>query len=538
MLIGNYLKIAFAAGMLCLVPSVLNAEDSETWKPIGNGQIRDDIVTKSYILSSFYEFDVEMQESEQTPGRYRLVNAYKNCPSVGGGAYPEDAVNYLVVDASDPEHVYIEPGGTSYFIGEGQQLCVWSIADDYYNNKYGNWDLADEEGVCGKLKEGIITFPPGSVLTVPVEELVFVPDNHDFIWQMCNSSGKFRILLPGVPHTDIAISLMGITDDQTGVNYYMALDDGVESAVGALFKGEYTPEMAERICKTVDGTATDAQKVETVRVNSSGISTFPYSDDGIYTLVVVPYADGKAWPESSITSEFAYSEKEWKSIGKASYTEAILSSNELNSYGFVIEPYTFDVPVQQNVASPWLIRLVDPYGPDCYPYATSSNYDSSRHHYITFDLGDFNECMMLYTDDIGISIGKVGRISVWSYSDRGRNNDLSQAFIDIYYPDGLPSGKFDSVTNTLTFEKSALNIKCSANPTAWYAANRNGTFELKLPDGVKITEKPSGVAEIGADPDGTGAEYYTLSGIRVAGDFAPGIYLERKGGKSRKIMVK
>lgn len=77
MLIGNYLKFAFAAGMLCLVPSILNAED-ETWKPIGNGQIRDDIVTKSYILSGFYEFDVEMQESEQTPGRYRLVNAYKN----------------------------------------------------------------------------------------------------------------------------------------------------------------------------------------------------------------------------------------------------------------------------------------------------------------------------------------------------------------------------------------------------------------------------------------------------------------------------
>lgn len=538
MFIKNCLKLALAAGLGCLCPSVLHAEDTETWKAIGTGQIRDDIITHSYMLSSFYEFDVEMQESEQIPGRYRLVNAYKNCPSVGGDPYPEDAVNYLVVDASDPQHVYIEQGGTSYYIGEGQQLCVWSIADDYYNNLYGNWTLADEEGVCGKLEDGIITFPPGSLLMVPVEELVFNPDNHDFIWQACNGSGKFRILLPGVPHTDIEASLMGINDDQTGVNYFVSFDTDVQYALGAVFPGDYSPSMTERIIKTADGTATDSEKIETVRVKASGIATFPYTDDGIYTLVLVPYAKGKPWPAANVTSEFAYSEKEWKNVGMAKYTEAILSSNELNSYGFNVDSYTYEVPVQQNVSSPWLIRLVDPYGPDCYPRATSLNYDASRHHYVNFDLADFNDCMLLYTEDIGISIGNVGRMSVWSYADRYRNNELSQEFVDIYFPDGIATGKFDPETNTLTFAPKALNIRYSANPAAWYAANQNGAFSLKLADDVKITPKPSGITEIIGETVDAEAEYYTLSGIKVNGELAPGIYVERRGDKTRKVVVR
>ena len=248
---------------------------AETWKPLGTGYLRDDIITVSYILSDYYEFEVEIQESEETPGRYRLVNAYRNCPRLSEDVFPEDATNYLIVDASDPVHVYIEQGGTSYYIGQDQQLCLWSIADDYYNNKYGNWTLADEEGVCGKLEDGIITFPRGSVLFVPLETLVFNPDDYDVIWRVANKQGMFRIMLPGVPRTDIDASLMGISDDQTAVNYYINLDPDIEYVQAAVFEGQYDAAMAERIRKTADGTATDAEKVVLTKFSKSGITSFP-----------------------------------------------------------------------------------------------------------------------------------------------------------------------------------------------------------------------------------------------------------------------
>ena len=150
-----------AAGAFAALP--VFSQETESWKPAGTGMLRDDIVSSFYSLGTYWEFPVEVEESEQTPGRYRLVNAYVNAPKVGPD-FPSDAVNYLVIDASDPEHCYVELGGTSYWIGEDegglQHMIVGSIADDYYNNKYSNWEKADEEGVCGTLSKGCITFPP------------------------------------------------------------------------------------------------------------------------------------------------------------------------------------------------------------------------------------------------------------------------------------------------------------------------------------------------------------------------------------------
>lgn len=511
---------------------------AETWKPLGTGYLRDDVITVSYILSDYYQFEVEIEESEETPGRYRLVNAYRNCPPLSADVFPEDATNYLVVDASDPVHVYIEQGGTSYYIGQDQQLCLWSIADDYYNNRYGNWELADQEGVCGKMEDGVITFPRGSVLFVPVEETVFNPEDHDFIWQIANKHGKFRILLPGIPRTDISASLMGISDDQTVVNYYINMDSDIEYVQAAVFEGDYTPDMAERIRKTADGTATDAEKVNLTKFSKSGITSFPYEKDGIQTLVMVPYANGKAWAANYDTSEWAYSEAEWKNVGTAQYVESIISSNTLNAYGFVYPSYTYDVPVQQSVSSPWLIRLVDPYGPDCYPEANKVNYDSSFRHFLTFDLSDFDNAMLLYTEDLGITLSNVGSISLWSYADRQRNNQLSQEFIDQYYPDGVPTGKYNPETRELTFEKNAINILFSGNPTAWYSANMNGTFSLKLNSDVNVEENPSMAVDEVFDGETAEPEYFTVSGVRVQGKPASGIYLERRGDKVRKVVVK
>ena len=171
-----------------------------------------------------------------------ILNAYKNCPSVGGPEFPA-VDNYLVVDASDPVHVYIEPACVNYYIGEGQVLCLWTMADDYYNNRYGNWELADKEGICGRIEDGTITFPARTLLAGFIEETAFNPSEHDIMWKQVNTNSMFRIKLPGTPNTDIGISLVGINQDKTGVQYEISIPADTEYAKIGVFEGEYTDSM-------------------------------------------------------------------------------------------------------------------------------------------------------------------------------------------------------------------------------------------------------------------------------------------------------
>lgn len=523
------LAIASLAGVC---PAGVQAAE-ETWKSIGTGMLRDDCITNFYFLSNYYEFPVEMQESEQTPGRYRLVNAYINCPPVGGDAFPA-ITNYLVVDASDPVHVYIEPGCVNYYMGEDQAMCLWSMADDYYK-LHDNWDLADEEGVCGTLADGVITFPRGAVLATPIDEISFDPTIHDnMLWYQTNKNGMFRIKLPGTPNTDIDITYVGLNDAQTGVQYDIRLGDGVENAKIGVFEGEYTSDMRTQI---------EQGTVQTYDFATSGIFNAPYEHDGTFTVVIVPYANGHSWAPSYVTRQWSFSEAEWKKVGKGTYTESIMSSNELKNYGFQFSEYTYSVDVEQSVAEPWVIRLVDPYGPESYPVATSINYDIDHHYYMYFDLGTFDCVHLRLMEHTGLNLG-LGRMAIRSNSDYymnenpfGTNMTLAEYMAD----SSKPKGHYDAASKTVTYDKDGLRLMFSeARPGAWYYANENGNAKLVLPSDIVVTPNPNAasVADLETE-DNAVAEYFTADGVKVDGrNLAAGVYIVRKGNKVSKILVK
>lgn len=510
-------------------------QGAETWKPIGNGILRDDMITASYSLSTFFEFPVEMQESEQTPGRYRLVNAYKNCPSVGGEALPDDPTNYLVVDASDPDHVYIEAGAAHYNIGEGQFMAIGSIAHHYYDED-SNFRRADEEGVCGKLSEGAITFPPGSVLMTPIEELEYDEVKYYYgnaLWYQANRNNKFRLLLPGTPYTDVKLELLGLNDANTGVNYSFDLPDDVEYVKAGIFEGEYTADMRARV---------ESDEVQTYRIDYSQVYTFPMAKNAVYTVVAVPYAREKSWPDTHLTREWAYSEDEWKKVGTGHYVDAIFSSNELNAFGFMINEYDFDVQVEQSVSQPWMIRLVDPYGPDNYPYATALNYDMDKHHYMTFDMGRF-DCVHLLMTDPGIDLNN-GRMDIRSQSDlyiKDRPYGDNVTIDEFMANDEWGKIKYDADKRELNFDKNSIRLRFTQkvpNPMTWYMANQNGHAHLTLPKDIQVTPDTA-VEAIDADDENAETEYFTIDGMRVNGaKVTPGVYIIRKGSKVSKVLIK
>lgn len=500
----------------------------ETWKDLGEGWFRDDTLLFFYFLDPVPEFAITVQESEQTPGRYRIVNPYKNFPhELLYQTYMLEGDRYMIVDASDPDHVFIEQTRTGYVIGLDEasgvhkQMLLWTVADDYYNNVYGDWELAEEEGMCGKIEDNVITFPMSSVL-VSAERID--KTETDFIWGR-NITDQFRIKLPAALDLDMKIRLIGPDESHTGVMYEVTPQDDVTKARIALVAGAFDREAVDKI---VDGT------IESMEVTTFGDITVPYTGDGVFTFYAIPVVDGVAKPYmlSYLTRQFDYDESVWRKCGLATFHEGSFSSSEVTKNNLYLPEAEYPVEVEQNVDNPGLIRMVNAYGGNS-PYATSTCYDFSQNYYIELDIDDPDAVSMKHSPSIGLDYG-YGRMGVWSRADRYFEQGKTKEEIRELEKDGLLFGTHKN--NVITFPKDALLIEYPDVTTSRYWANSDGKWKLSFSEGQLA---PTGVSLPGVDSSDTTPHYYNTQGVEVAPrDLAPGIYVVRRGGVTSKIVVK
>lgn len=525
-----------AAG--ALLWGALPAGAEETWKSLGKGYYRENALHTNYQFSYYPEIEVEIEESEQTPGRYRVVNPYKDYPSeyVGNNSPGcMDGDYYVVIDASDPEHVYMEPSCTGYIIGQGtnddgepELLVLWSssIAYDYYK-KYHNWVRAENENRLGAIRDGYINFTAGKLIDSnmfisDVKAGVVPDDSGEFLWRIAPDD-MFRVRLPGAPKVqDSSVDFIGIDDALTTLSYNVWLDTDVESARVAIFEGDFSDEMIKAI---EEGT------VDYKEIKSSGKVDFPYTADGVFTVVVVPYWDGHTTFEKYVTNEMAYDQSEWRKVGTATYTEAIMSSNDLTAWGqFVYDEMKYPVEVEENNNRPGYFRMVDPYGPN-YPYYREDDYDHSRHWYVYIDATDREHVVIEYCPEVGADLG-AGKMELWSRADY-YSKEIGMTHEEIE-DRGLYGTHLD---NSILFGPETLLIRFAPNPETWYWANISGHFCLEFAPGQVKGGEFSGVATIGEE--NAPAEYYTLDGRKItSGDLMPGIYVVRAGNKVTKQIVK
>lgn len=523
---NNLSKISLSAAVAMMA---ISATAEETWKSIGVGQYRDNIVhTWMSGINGFPQMDVEIQESEATPGRYRIMDPYKNYPYNLGGGAPEDG-GYIIVDASDPVHCFIEMSPTKLLLGYDQnknkvQMALWSIADDYYNNMEGNWEKADEEGVCGTLKNGCVTFPPHTVLTT----IVYADKEIDWNmqWKRSNGEGMFRMRLPNAPHIDVDVTFEGFGGDDLA--YAIDMEKDVEYALVAMTKGEFD---ASTFTSIADGT------LKSQKVTSSTSVSMPYEEDGVFTLYVLPYYKGEALDGVYLQKEMNYSESEWRKCGEVLYTEAILSSNEMTESGYTsIDPDTYWVEIEENVAQPGLFRLVNPYGPP-YVYADATNYDASHNYYMEIDATDPDAVVLRRMDPIGLSFS-WGRMAIWSRADKFLQQGMTKEELKQWeiFNDTKLLGKH--ADNKITFPKESLYwiiLDQPTTPTYW--ANSNGTFCIQHEEGQ--VKGGSALSIIGSDNANAPEQWFTIDGRRLdRKPTANGIYVCRKGCESSKVVIR
>ncbi|MCR5512451.1 MAG: hypothetical protein K6F43_02660 [Prevotella sp.] len=178
-----------------------------------------DIVCGSWFGGDNLEFPTRLQERDDRPGYFRLVNTYDyhypyNDPESavgaewqGAGVTREDCFDYsknynIIIDATNPAKVYMP------------SRC--ELGSDWGYGMFGIWDVAglrlsqdrasDAEGNYGTYANGVITFPVGAILRSMADyndnglyaasagqfKLVINPDldlytasikNNDFTWE-------------------------------------------------------------------------------------------------------------------------------------------------------------------------------------------------------------------------------------------------------------------------------------------------------------------------------------------------------------------
>lgn len=145
-----------------------------------------------------------------------------------------------------------------------------------------------------------------------------------------------------------------------------------------------------------------------------------------------------------------------------------------------------------------------------------------------------------------MTFSQFNEVKVKGYSTV-KDNDKEFTVQNNYYSYSTSSTegefKWDAVAGIGSRWGLAISGTCNAND--FDSAEYHGLINVRTLEGEYIYGKkfmnpilfrPSGIGEISGEE--SEAEYYGIDGCKVNGNPAPGIYLERKGDKIRKVIIK
>ena len=153
----------------------------EVFKSLGMATYTDALVG-AWFQAPAVTYNVEIQESVDNPGKYRLVNPYGEAyPYNEPGDWDADNTYYLTIDATNPDAVNIVSDYLGVDWGYGM-MWVMSAADYFLLKGEATQDQLLAAGYYGKLVDGVITFAAQTIL---------IGDDGDQL-----GAGTFQVILP------------------------------------------------------------------------------------------------------------------------------------------------------------------------------------------------------------------------------------------------------------------------------------------------------------------------------------------------------
>ena len=218
----------------------------EGWTSLGLAKYKEgilcDLDQEVIVGLSSVEYDVEIQESTDIPGFYRLVDPYAVdvYPYANSQNFDSSHKHYLEIDATDPECVLIKYmlDGCGLDFGGGI-MEIWSKADrDIEDNGKSKETVKAEGKYGGTLKNGVLTFPQESLLCYFPMFLSYP------YWANCTN--QFKLTMPegwtGIERTTTA-------KENNKVEYFTL--DGIKVPADKLTRGMYIVRQGDKSHKTI-----------------------------------------------------------------------------------------------------------------------------------------------------------------------------------------------------------------------------------------------------------------------------------------------
>lgn len=296
------------------------------WVSMGTGTYRDDLFTAWYdIDNQVYEVEIEKNIVEE--GMYRIVNPYgENYPYNDPGDWDTSKDYYMVIDATDPDYVWIPEFHTGVDWGKGE---MWFLSFVQYLLDQGNkLDVikANAPQYFGTLKDGVITLP---------EPQSMVAGRGDEGYWYANINGMFAIALPGARIADYAVEYeyVGRFIDTTG-QYYV---EGVPSLGGDIVSAKAALVTAETL-EEVYAAIVAGEYDEAVDVTDGEAFRLPFDETGTYYVLIVGF-DEEGNPVGELASKVdavietgEEPETQWEALYVGDYYYDLLSNPKENKF--------------------------------------------------------------------------------------------------------------------------------------------------------------------------------------------------------------
>lgn len=182
---------------------VAKAADERTWKTLGEGEYSDAVLSNLFRNLNNDPCTVIVEECEQTPGVYRVVNPWPT-------AIVADVLLYLEIDARDPEMVHI-PEHTSPINDPVEGEVHFRSISDYAVNGLGLTKEGFLDGPLGNcnatMADGIITFPKNFLAVMWPDCDPFTGPAEPGVWTISNGEYPGYLVLPGAEKEEEWVSL-------------------------------------------------------------------------------------------------------------------------------------------------------------------------------------------------------------------------------------------------------------------------------------------------------------------------------------------
>lgn len=241
------------------------------------GAFRDDAIS-SLLGIDPPTFDVKIQKSVVEEGKYRILNPYKAWAdeyAEKNEATYDGADHYWIINATDPDYVYVEPCETGVDLGIGAVTATSFVANYLSQGVTLDKIKAAKPELFGKLEKGVITMPAKSLLLIMGDKMYYGGIN-----------GLFSVALPGnvIANYSVEAAYKGrFTDanDNDFAQVTMTLSNDVAKVKYALVPA--SSDLNATVSGIVDGS------VASQEVSASGDVQVPFDETGKYVLVMVMY---------------------------------------------------------------------------------------------------------------------------------------------------------------------------------------------------------------------------------------------------------